>query len=118
MPAEMIQAAMTAINNRAKVNSIDRLKSKGKAPRPPSRNEMDDSSDSVDHISVKIESEMSQMSGMKFNNEGSQPDLGEYFKFEILLIGSKKLTGFFFNSFLLLKTQMLNSMVKMFNKLS
>lgn len=118
MPAEMIQAAMTAISNRAKVNSIDRLKSKGKAPRPPSRNEMDDSSDSVDHISVKFESEMSQMSGMKFNNEGSQPDLGEYFKFENFIDRINETNGIFFNSFLLLKTQMLNSMVKMFNRLS
>lgn len=43
MPAELKQAAITALNNR-KVNSIDR-KYKGMAPRPPNVE-----SDSVDHV--------------------------------------------------------------------
>lgn len=79
MPAEMIQAAMTAINNRAKVNSIDRVKSKGKAPIPPMRSDLDESIDNVDNVNIKIESEMPQtMTAMKISVEGSQPDLGEY----------------------------------------
>lgn len=90
MPAEMIQAAMTAISNRTKVNSIDRLKSKGKAPRPPSRNEMDESMDNVDHVSVKIECEMPQMHAMKISSEGSQPDIGEYLRLHKINFELKK----------------------------
>lgn len=79
MPTEMMQAAMTAIHNRTKVNSIDR-KSKGKAPIPPARGEHDDSLDNVDNMNVKMETiEIPQMSTMmKVSMEGSQPDLGEF----------------------------------------
>lgn len=73
----MMQAAMTAISNRTKVNSIDR-KSKGKAPIPPARGEHDDSFDNVDHLNVQIEAEIPQINSMKLNIEGSQPDLGEF----------------------------------------
>lgn len=75
----MMQAAMTAVNNRTKVNSIDR-KSKGKAPIPPARGEYDESSaDNVDNMHVvKMETvEMPQITTMKVSIEGSQPDLGE-----------------------------------------
>lgn len=79
VPTEMMQAAMTAINNRTKVSSIDR-KSKGKAPIPPARGEHDDSSDNVDNMNAKFEAEMPQINSMKLNIEGSQPDLGELSK--------------------------------------
>lgn len=73
----MMQAAMTAISNRIKVNSIDR-KSKGKAPIPPVRSEYDhEAMDDVDHMNVRIETETPQITTMKVNVEGSQPDLGE-----------------------------------------
>lgn len=76
-----MQAAMTAVNNRTKVNSIDR-KSKGKAPIPPARGEYDDSFDNVDNMSVKMETiEIPQISTMKVSMEGSQPDLGEFHAF-------------------------------------
>ncbi|XP_031624597.1 inner centromere protein A-like [Contarinia nasturtii] len=77
VPTEMMQAAMTAVNNRTKVNSIDR-KSKGKAPIPPARGEYDESSaDHVDNIHVvKLETvEMPQITTMKVSITGSQPDL-------------------------------------------
>lgn len=78
VPKEMMQAAMTAINNRNKVNSIDRAKSKGKAPRPPSRNGNDEPTDHVDHITVNMESgETLQICTMNINTEENQPDLGE-----------------------------------------
>ncbi|XP_055312753.1 uncharacterized protein LOC129574587 [Sitodiplosis mosellana] len=75
VPTEMMQAAMTAVNNRAKVNSIDR-KSKGKAPIPPARGEHDDSMDNVDNMNASMETiEIPQISTMKVSMEGSQPDL-------------------------------------------
>lgn len=81
VPAEMMQAAMTAVNNRAKVNSIDR-KSKGKAPIPPARGEHDDAIDNVDNMSVQMETiEIPQISTMKISMESSQPDLGEFNSF-------------------------------------
>lgn len=77
MPTELMQAAMTAINNRNKVNSIDR-KSKGKAPIPPARGEYDEPIDNVDHVSVKSEiAEMPPSNAM--SKDGSQPDLGKCF---------------------------------------
>lgn len=54
MPTELMQAAMTAINNRTKINSIDR-KSKGKAPIPPLHYDNDEPIDNVDHANVKSE---------------------------------------------------------------
>lgn len=61
-----MQAAMTAINNRTKINSIDRLKSKGKAPIPPLRsgeNDYDDDDehemDNVDHANIRHDIEPS-----------------------------------------------------------
>lgn len=73
----MMQAAMTAVNNRTKVNSIDR-KSKGKAPIPPARGEHDDSLDNVDNMNAAMETiEIPQISTMKISMDESQPDLGE-----------------------------------------
>lgn len=74
----MMQAAMTAINNRTKLNSIDR-KSKGKAPIPPARGENDDSFDNVDNMNMTMETiEIPQISTMKISMEGSQPDFGKF----------------------------------------
>lgn len=78
MPTELMQAAMTAINNRTKVNSIDRLKSKGKAPIPPLRNGENDDEyeiDNVDHANVRNDVESRAMN--KINKDGIQADLGE-----------------------------------------
>lgn len=76
-----MQAAMTAINNRSKANSIDRLKSKGKAPIPPLRSgENDDEHeiDNVDHANVRNDAESRAMTTMnKINKDGIQADLGE-----------------------------------------
>lgn len=74
----MMQAAMTAVNNRTKINSIDR-KSKGKAPIPPlARDDHDESMDDVDKMNINIESVgMPQITTMNVNKVGSQPDLGE-----------------------------------------
>lgn len=76
-----MQAAMTAINNRSKANSIDRLKSKGKAPIPPLRSgENDDEHeiDNVDHANVRNDAELRAMTTMnKINKAGIPADLGE-----------------------------------------
>lgn len=65
MPTELLAAAMTAINNRSKANSIDRLnKSKGKAPIPPLRSgENDDEHDfdNVDHANARNDVESHTM---------------------------------------------------------
>lgn len=76
MPTELMQAAMIAINNRTKVNSIDRTKSKGKAPIPPTRGEYDEPIDNVDHVSVKSEIAEMQPSNTMYKDD-SQPDLGK-----------------------------------------
>lgn len=73
MPTELMQAAMTAINNRTKANSIDRLsKSKGKAPIPPLRSgengDDEHEIDNVDHAHVTTNQP---------NGNGHQADLGE-----------------------------------------
>lgn len=79
MPTELMQAAMTAINNRTKINSIDRLKSKGKAPIPPLRsgeNDDEHDMDNVDHANVQNDIESSH--AMNTNGkDGIQADLGE-----------------------------------------
>lgn len=82
MPTELMQAAMTAISNRAKANSIDRIKSKGKAPIPPSRNEYDEPMDSVDHVIAKSQTaEMPHTTAITVSKDGSQPDLCKYINF-------------------------------------
>lgn len=83
MPTELMQAALTAINNRTKGNSIDRLKSKGKAPIPPLRNgENDDEHefDNVDHaenVRNDVESRAAMMTTNKISKNGMQTNLGK-----------------------------------------
>lgn len=66
MPTEMMQAALTARDNR-KVNSIDR-KSKGKAPRPPANGENgnDSNETTVTNISIDM-TDATMNAGNKLN---------------------------------------------------
>lgn len=75
MPAELMKAAINALNNR-KVNSIDR-KYKGMAPRPPNV----ESDESVDHV-IKVTGFDNNFTSTKpISNEcsGLDEEKGEYF---------------------------------------
>lgn len=90
MPTELMQAALTALNNR-KINSICR-KSKGKAPNPP--NDEIDAYDNVDHVSLCVSTLDGGLSTVTLddttnNLNVNQGDFGKLIQYNWLFISTK-----------------------------